>query len=115
MFRAKKNKKTIGQKIVYTIAFIVIAFFSFSYVYALLWGFVAGLNTNDGLILKPFRFPEVPMWSNYVKIFSELVEAKFLISISSSMPVTITLLVAALAMLLASLSRSPCMSLGVLP
>ena len=50
-----------------------------------------------------------------VKIFSELVEAKFLISISSSMPVTITLLVAALAMLLASLSRSPCMSLGVLP
>ena len=73
MFRTKKNKKTIGQKIVYTIAFIVIAFFSFSYVYVLLWGFVAGLNTNDGLILKPFRFPEVPMWSNYVKIFSEFV------------------------------------------
>ena len=73
MFRAKKNKKTIGQKIVYTIAFIMIAFFSFSYLYALLWGFVAGLNTNDGLILNPFRFPEVPMWSNYVKIFSEFV------------------------------------------
>lgn len=69
----KRIKKTPGQAVVFAIAFVIIAFFSLSYVYTLAWGFIAGLNTNDGLILKPFDFPEKLLFVNYVNIFSEFV------------------------------------------
>ena len=62
--RKNKIKKTPGQRVLYTIVFIILLTFSLSYVLAMLWGFIAGLNTNDGIILKPFAFPRKPMWHN---------------------------------------------------
>ena len=68
-----KIKKTPGQRVLYAIVFVILFAFSLSYVLAMLWGFIAGLNTNDGIILKPFAFPEKLMFYNYVEIFSKFV------------------------------------------
>lgn len=72
----RKLKKTPGQLVLYMIAFIIMLFFSLTYIYAIIWGFISGLNTNDGLVLEPFKIPEKLMFYNYVEIFSKFVVAK---------------------------------------
>ena len=63
--RKKLIKKTISERIVYGIVFVIFCAFALSYLYCLFWCFLSGFKTHDEVILKPFAFPEKWQLSNY--------------------------------------------------
>ncbi len=63
--KKKLIKKTISERIVYSIVFIIFCAFALSYLYCLFWCFLSGFKTHDEVILEPFAFPEKWQFSNY--------------------------------------------------
>jgi ABC-type glycerol-3-phosphate transport system permease component len=63
----KLIKKTLAEKILYSIVFIVFVFFAGSYLYCLLWCFMSGFKTHNEVILTPFALPTKLQFSNYSK------------------------------------------------
>lgn len=70
MRKNRKNKlikKTLSEKIVYSIVFAIFFIFALSYVFCLLWCFMSGLKTHDEVIMTPFKLPNKPIFSNYTQ------------------------------------------------
>ena len=63
--KKKLIKKTISERIVYSIVFIIFCAFALSYLYCLFWCFMSGFKTHEEVILEPFALPEVWQFSNY--------------------------------------------------
>lgn len=66
------RNKTVSEKIVYTIASVIIGLFALSYVLAFLWAIMAGTKTHDEVIMEPFAWPETWNWDHYIEVFSTL-------------------------------------------
>ena len=66
------GRKSVGEIILYAIVFLIFCFFAFSYLYILIWGFLAGLKTADEIVMDPFSLPSVWHFGHYVEVFSLL-------------------------------------------
>lgn len=76
LFRRAVNKvfgrKSVGESVLYSIVFIIFAFFAFTYLYILIWGVLAGLKSADEIVLSPFSLPTVWHFEHYIEVFSLL-------------------------------------------
>ena len=43
-----------------------------SYLYVLIWAFVAGLRTNTEIVMDPFGLPSTWNWHHYIEVFEQL-------------------------------------------
>lgn len=75
--KVKKYKfasgKTRGEVVFFICASIFLGIIASTYVFAYLWGVLAGMKSHDEIILRPFTLPE--NWSNirnYIDVFSML-------------------------------------------
>lgn len=63
------RKKTVGQLIVFAIAFLLFAIYAFTILYASGWAVLASLRPRQDLMNSPFSFPEKITFSNYASAF----------------------------------------------
>lgn len=64
-------KKSISEKILYSIMFILFSIFALSYVYIFVWGIISSLKDHASIILHPFALPKNPNWRVFVDVFKE--------------------------------------------
>ena len=57
-FKDLFRKMTVGQLVVFSIAFVLFALYAFSLLYALGWTVLASLRPRQDLMNNPFAFPE---------------------------------------------------------
>lgn len=69
MFRSTKNK--LSDKVVNTIMYLVLAFWFVMVVFPMLWVFASSLKTDKEIFLSPWKLPAQPMFSNFVRAWSE--------------------------------------------
>ena len=65
----RKAPMEIALHIAVSAVFMVIAI---SYLYIIVWAFIAGLRTNSDIVMDPFGLPKIPNWRNYIDVFSLL-------------------------------------------
>ena len=65
-------RRTVSERIVFSIVFLMFIMVALSYIYIFGWGFVAGLKTHDEVILNPFGLPETPHFEHYLEVFTRL-------------------------------------------
>jgi ABC-type glycerol-3-phosphate transport system permease component len=71
--RQNKIKLASGsQKVVFTIASIVLFVFALTYIGAFLWGVMAGFKNNDDFCNFPFALPSTWHPENYIDVFKML-------------------------------------------
>lgn len=69
----KKNIRTKGEKIIFSIAFIMLAIHSILLIYPFVWMIISSFKSiYDYTFNNAFALPEKWMLSNYVKVFSAL-------------------------------------------
>lgn len=76
--KAKKDfvsRRSMSETIVFIVAAVILWAFALSYVFAFIWGVLAGLKTHTELILSPFTLPKKWRFVNYIDAF-ELLEIK---------------------------------------
>ena len=71
--KVKKNfldwqKRSVSERILYCIIFVIFALFAATYIYCLWWCFMSGMKSTDEIILKPFAFPTKWRFSNFKKM-----------------------------------------------
>lgn len=66
---SRKAPMEIAVHIVVSAIFMVVAL---SYLYVLIWAFIAGLRTNSEIVMNPFALPTTWNWRNYIDVFSLL-------------------------------------------
>lgn len=66
---SRKAPMEIAVHIVVSAIFMVVAL---SYLYVLIWAFIAGLRTNSEIVMNPFSLPTTWNWRNYIDVFSLL-------------------------------------------
>lgn len=64
--------KTKSEIVVYTVASIIMGLFALSYVLSFGWAILAGANSHNGVVLKPFEWPEQWHWENYIDVMDIL-------------------------------------------
>lgn len=62
-------KRSVGERIVHTIALIVFAAVAFSYLYLVFWCIHSGMRTNSAIANKPFGFGGYSL-KNYIDVFT---------------------------------------------
>lgn len=62
----RKAPAEIALHIFVSAIFMVVAL---SYLYILVWAFIAGLKTNSEIVLGPFTLPTEWHWENYIDVF----------------------------------------------
>ena len=72
-FRSLFAKKTVGQIVIFSIAFILFALYSLSILYMISWSVAGSLKSVDSFINDPFSFPKLNelKFSNYVNAYQE--------------------------------------------
>ena len=80
-------RKSVGECILYGVVFLIFCFFAFSYLYILIWGFLAGLKTADEIVLNPFSLPAEWHFEHYIQVFDllEVNRTKFFGMVFNSM------------------------------
>lgn len=69
----KFHNKPRGQRVVFTIAFIIFAIQCFSLIFCLSWGFLTSLKSQKEFSLNsPLALPEQWLFSNYITAFNAL-------------------------------------------
>ena len=58
-FRSLFAKKTVGQIIVFSIAFLLFMAYSLSIIYIILWNVAGSLKSVDSFLNDPFSFPKI--------------------------------------------------------
>lgn len=71
--RLKRNNrsKTTGERILYTVVFILFTLYAISLVLPFVWAFLSSLKTDDEFYETLFELPRNWLFSNYAKAFSE--------------------------------------------
>lgn len=71
--RRRLNKRSPGQNVVFTVAFIIFTIQCASLIFCLLWGFLSSLKTQKEFSLNsPLALPENWLFSNYITAFKSL-------------------------------------------
>ncbi len=65
-------RRTVSERIVFAIVFLMFMSVALSYIYIFVWGFLSGLKTHDEVIMNPFGFPEKAYFSHYLEVFTHL-------------------------------------------
>ena len=65
------GKRSVSERIVYTLVFIIFCAFAFSYLYMIFWCFISGMRTNDAVSSNAFGFDDFQP-RNYIDVFSML-------------------------------------------
>lgn len=66
---SRKSKGEIALHLFVAFLFFLLAV---SYVYLLVWAFLAGLKTHTEIVVNPFSLPQVWHWEHYLEVFSLL-------------------------------------------
>ena len=69
-FKNSFCSKNIPKDIIYAVAFVFILAVGLSYVYVLVWAFLAGMKTPVDAVRNPFGLPEVWQFKNYADVFT---------------------------------------------
>ena len=62
----RKSPLEVALHIFVSAIFMVVAL---SYLYILVWAFIAGLRTNSDIVIAPFDLPTILHWENYGDVF----------------------------------------------
>lgn len=71
-FLSKFQKRSVSERILYALIFLLFAAFALSYLYVLVWCFLSGLKTHGEVIETPFSLPTVWHFEHYLEAFSEI-------------------------------------------
>ncbi len=66
------GRRSLSERIVYAIVFVIFAIFALSYVYCLLWCAISGLKTHEDVVMKPFKLNTEWRFKNYLDLFDLL-------------------------------------------
>lgn len=66
------ERRSVSERILYAIVFVVFAALAFTYVYCLFWCFMSGFKTHGEVVLKPFALPEKWHFENYAEMMDLL-------------------------------------------
>ena len=66
------EKRSVGQRIVFAVAWLIFVTVAASYLCIFLWVFLSGLKTHDEIVLDPFGLRFAPQFQNYIDVFSML-------------------------------------------
>lgn len=66
------SRKSLSESILHIIVSLIFFAVCASYVYILIWGFIAGNKTHTEIVLNPFSLPEKWHWEHFVEVFSTL-------------------------------------------
>lgn len=73
MKRPKRfQRKSTGEIILHIIVALIFCIVGFSYLYSLIWAFLAGVRTHTDIVMNPFGWPTEWHWENYLDVFTEL-------------------------------------------
>lgn len=59
-----------SERVVFGIAFIILAAIGLSYILSFFWGFLSALKTHDEIILTPWQLPEKLNFINFIDAFN---------------------------------------------
>ena len=68
MFKSLKRKSP-AEVILYCFVSLLFAVVAASYLYILVWAFIAGTKTHTEIVMVPFGLPAVWNWDNYKQVF----------------------------------------------
>lgn len=66
------KRKSRGEAILHLCISFVFLLVALSYIYILLWSFLAGLKTHTEVVMNPFSLPKEWHWQHYIEVFQEL-------------------------------------------
>ncbi len=66
------KRKSPGEITLHIIVSVVFMLVALSYLYIIIWAFLAGLRTNSEIVMNPFGLPTTWHWENYIDVFSLL-------------------------------------------
>ena len=66
------KRKSKGEAILHLCISFVFLLVALSYIYILLWSFLAGLKTHTEVVMNPFSLPKEWHWQHYIEVFQEL-------------------------------------------
>lgn len=67
-----KIKKTLGEKIVLGIFFVIIALHASTFLYSFSWVFINALKTTKVFEANPMGFPDPAVWTNFIEAFKRV-------------------------------------------
>lgn len=70
-FKPKKMKSSLTKKIVFTIVFIIFAFYTVTVLFPIVWSIISSLKTDDEYYARVFALPQHWLFGNYIKAFKE--------------------------------------------
>ncbi len=71
-FKRKFRKMSGFQIVVFSIAFVLFAFYAFTIIYAIGWSVISSLRPRKELMNNPFGWPSEITFKNYVTAFKEM-------------------------------------------
>lgn len=66
------QRRTVGERIAFGVAFAIFFVYSLSMIYLFVWGFLSSLKENREFFNHPFALPEQWLFSNYIEAFKVL-------------------------------------------
>lgn len=66
------KRKSPAEIILHIFVSAIFMLVALSYLYILVWAFLAGLRTNSEIVINPFALPTKWHWENYLDVFSLL-------------------------------------------
>lgn len=63
------KRKSPAEIVIYVLVSIIFMVVALSYLYILVWAFIAGAKTNATVIMQPYALPEKWNWQNYIDVF----------------------------------------------
>lgn len=66
------RRKSAGEIALYLFVSFIFFLVAASYVYILVWAFIAGAKTHNEVVLNPFGLPEKWLFGHYLEVFSTL-------------------------------------------
>lgn len=69
---ARFNRKSKGEIALHIFVSIIFFLVAASYVYLLVWAFLAGFKTHTEVVMNPFGLPKEWHWEHYIEVFKTL-------------------------------------------
>lgn len=66
------KRKSLAEIILYSFVSLIFLLVALSYIYILVWAFVAGCKTHTEIVLQPFSLPEKWNFHHYIEVFQTL-------------------------------------------
>lgn len=66
------KRKSPAEIILYSLVSILFMAVALSYLYILIWAFIAGCKTHTEIVMEPFGLPEVWNFGHYIEVFQTL-------------------------------------------